>query len=59
MSKKNYAKLQKNDIISYEDFIKSNFNGNIREMYENVLKDKILEQYTFPKKPSSDGYYHI
>ena len=59
MSKKNYAKLQKNDIISFEDFIKSNFNGNIREMYENVMKDKILEQYTFPKKPSSDGYYHI
>ncbi len=38
------------DTMSLED---------IREMYLRKMTDKILEQYTFPKVPSSDGYYHM
>ncbi len=32
---------------------------DIRELYENMLRNKALINYTFPSKPSSDGYYHI
>ncbi len=34
-------------------------NEDIRKLYENMIKDEALKNYTFPKKPSSDGYYHI
>ena len=29
-----------------------------RELYRISMEQKLLEKYTFPKKPSSDGYYH-
>lgn len=32
---------------------------DIREIYYKRMKEKVIEKYTFPKKPSSDGYYHI
>ena len=32
---------------------------SIRKLYENMLRDEALNNYTFPTKPSSDGYYHI
>ena len=34
-------------------------NEDIRKLYENMLRDEALDNYTFPTKPSSDGYYHI
>lgn len=34
-------------------------NEDIRELYENMLRDEALKNYTFPQKPSSDRYYHI
>lgn len=34
-------------------------NEDIRKLYENMLRDEALYNYTFPTKPSSDGYYHI
>ena len=34
-------------------------NEDIRKLYENMLRDEILKDYTFPSKPSSDGYYHV
>ena len=32
---------------------------DIRKLYENMLRDEALKDYTFPSKPSSDGYYHV
>lgn len=32
---------------------------DIREIYYQKMKEKAIEKYTFPKKPSSDGYYHM
>ncbi|MCR5452932.1 MAG: site-specific integrase [Lachnospiraceae bacterium] len=34
-------------------------NEGIRKLYETMLRDEALKDYTFPSKPSSDGYYHI
>ena len=41
-----------------------NFSGNLsledlRELYKEMEKEQILSSYTFPAKPSSDGYYHV
>ena len=30
-----------------------------RKMYEMIEKEELIKSYTFPTKPSSDGYYHI
>nr|MCR5177970.1 tyrosine-type recombinase/integrase [Lachnospiraceae bacterium] len=30
-----------------------------RTMYEQAMKNAVLAAYTWPKRPSSDGYYHI
>lgn len=30
-----------------------------RKMYEMIEQEEIIKSYTFPTKPSSDGYYHI
>lgn len=43
-------KILEDDTINAED---------VRELYEIMQKKKILASYTFPTKPSSDGYYHI
>lgn len=40
----------KRDNLSCED---------ARKMYEMIEKEEIIKSYTFPTKPSSDGYYHI
>lgn len=32
---------------------------NLRIMYQEMEKELLLSTYTFPKKPSSDGYYHV
>lgn len=34
-------------------------NENVRKQCENIMKNEILNTYTFPIKKSSDGYYHI
>lgn len=47
------------DNISYIEFVQSQSNYEMREMYDNFMKENLLNKYTFPKKPSSDGYYHI
>jgi len=42
------------------DGISANLNHeDIRKLYENMLRDEALKDYTFPSKPSSDGYYHV
>ena len=28
-------------------------------MYEMIQREEIIKSYTFPTKPSSDGYYHV
>ena len=38
------------DSISLED---------VRKLYEQMEKERILSKYNFPTKPSSDGYYHL
>lgn len=30
-----------------------------RKLYEKAMKEEILSKYSFPTKPSSDGYFHI
>ena len=30
----------------------------VRELYRKALEQKALEKYKFPKKPSSDGFFH-
>ena len=40
----------KRDNLSCED---------ARKMYEMIEKEELIKSYTFPTKPSSDGYYHI
>ena len=30
-----------------------------RKMYEMIEREELIKSYTFPTKPSSDGYYHI
>ena len=30
-----------------------------RKLYEKAMKEEILLKYSFPTKPSSDGYFHI
>ena len=30
-----------------------------RKLYEQAMKEEILSKYSFPTKPSSDGYFHI
>ena len=30
-----------------------------RKMYEMIQREEIIKSYTFPTKPSSDGYFHI
>ena len=42
--------LAKNDNIGLE---------GVRKLYEEMEKEIILEKYTFPQKPSSDGFYHV
>lgn len=32
---------------------------DIREIYYQKMQEKIIEKYTLPAKPSSDGYYHL
>jgi len=32
---------------------------DVRKLYEQMERDELLSKYTFPTKPSSDGYYHI
>ena len=32
---------------------------DVRDVCEKMKKEKILKGYTFPEKPSSDGFYHI
>ncbi|MGX8688452.1 MAG: hypothetical protein ACSW8K_11715, partial [bacterium] len=39
----------RNDILDLE---------TVRELYRKAMEQKLLEKYTFPEKPSSDGYYH-
>ncbi len=34
-------------------------NENVRKQCEEIMKNEILNKYTFPTKKSSDGYYHI
>ena len=45
MKRKNYY-----DNLAYE---------NARKQYEQMEKQLLLSQYTFPENPSSDGLYHI
>ncbi len=40
----------KDGIISVDD---------ARILYEQAMKDAVLSTYTWPTRPSSDGYYHI
>ena len=40
----------KNGKLSVED---------VRKLYIEMEKRLLLEKYTFPKKKSSDGYYHL
>ena len=30
-----------------------------RKMYEMIERNELIKSYTFPTKPSSDGYYHV
>ena len=32
---------------------------DLRKWYQKMEKEQILSSYTFPAKPSSDGYYHV
>lgn len=32
---------------------------DILRVYQNMRKEEILSKYTFPKAPSSDGFYHM
>lgn len=50
MDKKGIDKLTFYNIIKDEDF---------QEMLNMKLNEKISQKYTFPKQPSSDGFYHI
>lgn len=44
MKDRNYAKISPEDI---------------RKLYRQMQKENTLSKYTFPTKPSSDGYYHV
>lgn len=46
MSKGNQAVVEYNLMIA-------------RKAYEEAMKEEVLSKYTFPTKPSSDGFYHI
>ena len=32
---------------------------NARKIYEEAMKQQVLSKYSFPTKPSGDGFYHI
>ena len=48
--KKDARHIIKYDRISSED---------MRKMYKIMIKNEISSEYTLPKKPSSDGFYHL
>ena len=39
-----------NDSLSFED---------VRKLYKQMEKERLLSRYNLPSKPSSDGYYHV
>lgn len=45
-----WNRIGSSDIIDIED---------VRELYDKMQQEKHLAKYTFPQKPSSDGYYHV
>lgn len=50
INKNSIDKLMFHSIIKDED---------IQEMIKMKIREDILKKYSFPKKPSSDGFYHI
>lgn len=54
---KKYTYSLNYDNISNEELSKQH--ENTRKMYLNFMNNMLLEKYTFPDHPSSDGYYHI
>lgn len=50
MSNLDLKKIIGNDTLTFE---------NVQKLYEQMKKKEELSEYTFPSKPSSDGYYHM
>lgn len=50
--------------MKYTNLNKNHTDGNLsledlRKWYKEMEKEQILSSYTFPAKPSSDGYFHV